>query len=621
MNDDLLTALRADLDAFVGEPGPPPAVPQLPVARIGDRPARPLLALGAAAATIAVVVTGLALIARRDDPDVGDTPLPVPTTPDATTPVMTMPVPPTPDGWTVVESGDLRVSLSPDMDPFAGACTTTPDTDAASVAIACGARTLTIGSVGVDGLDSTGATTRNGLTMQLTPVPDLGTATQLLVADTQSLVRFEGFDSDDVTAIVDTVGVSSKWRALNEPAPPVPDDWQTVTAPGVTVRVPQDWPIEELGRDEQRPGSCGFAGMTGGVTLALGVTEVAAPCPAAPPALAPPTDGVWLYELGPDETVSIADEHPVVDRYLSVDGHRYLVRVGFGVDGTVGRTILGSISGPDAPAPTVTTAPTTEPPVTAPLTVPTTTTPVTVPIPEYEAIGTVIDAGAGEPILCSATLESLPPQCAGGVPLDGWSWDVVEGELDQAGTTWLDGVWVTGLYDASTSASLTVTEAHPATAADRERITGTPAPEPDFSVPCAEPPEGWPARNAEWPAEQIEAIPGFAGAWPDVTQQVVTVRFTGDLDAAREAITQHYPDAICLVAANHSAQELSQIATELLSMSSVHVFNTVEMVDATGEWVDATIATPNPALQAALDERYGEGTVRLRSYLLPVPAL
>ncbi len=35
MNDDLLTALRADLDAFVGEPGPPPAVPQLPVARIG----------------------------------------------------------------------------------------------------------------------------------------------------------------------------------------------------------------------------------------------------------------------------------------------------------------------------------------------------------------------------------------------------------------------------------------------------------------------------------------------------------------------------------------------------------------------------------------------------------
>ncbi|WP_157962500.1 hypothetical protein [Homoserinimonas sp. OAct 916] len=43
---------------------------------------------------------------------------------------------------------------------------------------------------------------------------------------------------------------------------------------------------------------------------------------------------------------------------------------------------------------------------------------------ELTATGTVIDDGDRDNVLlCMQVLESYPPQCAGGVVLDGWSWD------------------------------------------------------------------------------------------------------------------------------------------------------------------------------------------------------
>ncbi len=58
-------------------------------------------------------------------------------------------------------------------------------------------------------------------------------------------------------------------------------------------------------------------------------------------------------------------------------------------------------------------------------------------LPERRVIGTgtVLDV-AGDVQLCmGAIMESFPPQCSG-VPLDGWSWDGVEGSETSGETTW-----------------------------------------------------------------------------------------------------------------------------------------------------------------------------------------
>ncbi|WP_447647653.1 hypothetical protein [Microbacterium forte] len=60
-----------------------------------------------------------------------------------------------------------------------------------------------------------------------------------------------------------------------------------------------------------------------------------------------------------------------------------------------------------------------------------------VPPPEGRVIGTgtVLDVD-GEPRLCLGIVaESYPPQCSG-LPLDGWTWDGVDGSESSGDTTW-----------------------------------------------------------------------------------------------------------------------------------------------------------------------------------------
>jgi hypothetical protein len=60
-------------------------------------------------------------------------------------------------------------------------------------------------------------------------------------------------------------------------------------------------------------------------------------------------------------------------------------------------------------------------------------------------VGTVLDS-AGDVQLClGGVMESYPPQCSG-IPLDGWSWEGVEGSETSGETTW--GAYaVYGTYD------------------------------------------------------------------------------------------------------------------------------------------------------------------------------
>jgi hypothetical protein len=261
-----------------------------------------------------------------------------------------------------------------------------------------------------------------------------------------------------------------------------------------------------------------------------------------------------------------------------------------------------------APAGPVTTAPAVPPPTT-----PLTTEP---PVPGgslLEGVGTVIDSG-GHVRLCFSTLDSAPPQCGVGVDLAGWSWDAVESEQTSGSTTWTDVAYVTGTYDAATT-TLTLASAREATPADYPPVNAL-----DYSVPCEVPAGGWPARNQEWPADDVRTIEGYAGAWVDDSQQVVTIKFTGDLDAATAAVRQFYNDAICVVPAQHTEAELYAIQEQLDSISSVQFLSTAVMVDATGEWVEAGTIAPDPERQASFDAEFGAGTVRLIPSLRPITA-
>lgn len=76
-------------------------------------------------------------------------------------------------------------------------------------------------------------------------------------------------------------------------------------------------------------------------------------------------------------------------------------------------------------------------------------------LPSGEVIGqgTVLDDGSGAELCLGPVAESAPPQCAG-IPLEGWSWDGLDGAETSGSSTW--GTYaVQGTYDGE---SFTVTQ-------------------------------------------------------------------------------------------------------------------------------------------------------------------
>jgi hypothetical protein len=73
------------------------------------------------------------------------------------------------------------------------------------------------------------------------------------------------------------------------------------------------------------------------------------------------------------------------------------------------------------------------------------------PVPpegEVAATGTVLDASGDVELCLGAVAESYPPQCTG-IPLEGWTWDGVDGAESSDAVTWgAYAVW--GEYDGTT---------------------------------------------------------------------------------------------------------------------------------------------------------------------------
>ncbi len=339
LDDDLIRRLRVELDSLTADvPTTPPAlVPTLVVARsIGQprRDRRRMIVLAAAMVALIAGIAGLVAV-RRDDGAVGTPDTAPSSAPGVTYPAVTYPASPgavhptpvTPDGWDVVEWGNVRLSLPPDMSPFhvGNGCAATPSGN--DLQIVCGDQSVRIHQAEQQGVATQ---TSNGLHV----VWHTGDCTGCQTLDVFELAASitVSRNSDSPRAVLDTVGASGSWRYANEVRPQVPLDWQLVTYHGVSIRVPHDWPTvqsSDAGFDDP----CKIAAQT----VVLGT----ATC--ADRSLQPPIDGVRLFQAEPPLTTHAGWPEQQVSAQF--DGAPSVVlEVGYGTDPSIGLAILSSFT-------------------------------------------------------------------------------------------------------------------------------------------------------------------------------------------------------------------------------------------------------------------------------------
>ena len=242
----------------------------------------------------------------------------------------------------------------------------------------------------------------------------------------------------------------------------------------------------------------------------------------------------------------------------------------------------------------------------------------------YEANTIVLEDQVHGPMLClGGMLESFPPQC-GDVPVAGWNWAKVKGEERAGGTTW-GAYHVVGTYDGE---KFVVTQAGPSEMDDSLS-------ERDFSSPCKEPAGGWgdldhATQNDVAPVSKYaDAQEDYVTSWVthlDPTAQefspvIVNVIFTRDAARHEAAIRDVWRGPLCVVERDvPSAGELARIRKE--AESSLHELG-LRMLWSAGPGVEpiveiGVVADPVGQGQAAFDERYGAGFVRLQPALQPV---
>ena len=248
----------------------------------------------------------------------------------------------------------------------------------------------------------------------------------------------------------------------------------------------------------------------------------------------------------------------------------------------------------------------------------------------FSARTVVLEDRSHGPMLClGGMLESYPPQC-GDVPITNWSWKRVAGERRAGGTIWGD-YQVVGTFDGS---SFTVL---------RARVAKGRVPVPDaheLDTPCPEPRGGWrpvdPTRLSDRDLAAASAVaessPEYAGAWIDYIGEPPTeegpvrddviwnVAFTGDLTEHERELRKKWGGALCVVEHERTERELSRIQDELVNGVAeelgLHLLSAAVWIP--GNTVEITVVVADEHAQAELDERYGEGAVRVTSALRPV---
>lgn len=261
------------------------------------------------------------------------------------------------------------------------------------------------------------------------------------------------------------------------------------------------------------------------------------------------------------------------------------------------------------------------------------------PSQRYTATAMVLESPDHGPQLClGGVAESLPPQC-GGPDIAGWDWNEADDYETRSGTTW-GSYTVVGTYDGET---FTLTE-------PPRPPEGPEGPGDDgarFQSPCEEPEGGWTVVDeATATPEAMDAAiahaaqqPDHAGTWVDQSinpamdedadlapedreaaandprKLVLNFRFTGDLERHEAEIREIWGGALCVSLAEHTESELRDIQRQLTEEHSDVVLTAG--VDVVTGHVDLRVILDEGELQRELDERYGEGLVRVRSALQP----
>ena len=221
----------------------------------------------------------------------------------------------------------------------------------------------------------------------------------------------------------------------------------------------------------------------------------------------------------------------------------------------------------------------------------------------------------------------------------GWDWSAVEGQESASGTTWGD-FHVVGTYDGKV---FTVSEVG-AYAPDGSGLGAT-----DFTTPCPEPEGGWTADDFDLAddaafsagAEIAQALPGYVALWVDYAGdytpeeldqrmqegkpvlQIMNVVVTEDAAGAEEAIRQSWRGPLCMTEREgHTEAELAAIREEAEAFigEELGLERTWSSEGALGQAAAnvGVLVDPGGAGQAALDERYGPGMVKLYPALTPV---
>jgi hypothetical protein len=270
--------------------------------------------------------------------------------------------------------------------------------------------------------------------------------------------------------------------------------------------------------------------------------------------------------------------------------------------------------------------------------------PPTAPAPDseqlYEADGTVLEDESHGPELCLGGIAlSLPPQC-GGVPLANWDWDTVDGAQSGSGTTWGE-FHVVGTY---ADGVLTVTDVGPA----RPEELGAYGTVRSFTTSCPEPAGGWPAAPTTVDLEEAfsagsavaQARPDHVALWVDYggdltpeevdqamvdgtpVAKIMNVVVTGDVAETEAAIRKVWRGPLCVVQHEGPTQQELQAMraeAEAFIQEELGLELTWSQEGDLGLAAEVGVVIDvDGAGQAAVDERYGPGMVKLFPGLRPV---
>ena len=256
----------------------------------------------------------------------------------------------------------------------------------------------------------------------------------------------------------------------------------------------------------------------------------------------------------------------------------------------------------------------------------------TPPAPRYEANATVLQAKNEPAMLCLGGIAlSLPPQC-GEMPITNWSWDRAGRHEQFNGARWGD-FHLVGTYDGE---SFTVLEVGP----PRD---DNPQPSDGIDIPCPEPEGGWVASDPSRASDAdlraglryARAQPDSAGGWLKHTEPfvdtgadgpygpneiVLNAAFTGDLDRHRAELVKLWGGPLCVVQYERTEAELTRIQDELTGKGPEEFGYTLlfASTDIVRNQVEIGVVVVDAELRQAIDDRYGEGVVRLVPALTPI---